>query len=98
MEDTIPNQPAIPPIVQELSKQVNMTPIAWCIHPSFVVIVFEEGPKLTFSRTDVADSATPSLPDNSPLTPYGETLQEMTPIIHSPKSVSSSPKRHKKPS
>jgi hypothetical protein len=42
----------IPPIVQILSDRVHMTPIAWCVHVSFVVIVFEQGPKITFNLDD----------------------------------------------
>lgn len=44
------NDKGIPPIVLSLALQVNMTPIAWVIHPDRVVIVFEQGPKLTFER------------------------------------------------
>ena len=38
----------VPAIVAELAKQVNGKPIAWNIKPDAVVIVFEDGRKLTF--------------------------------------------------
>jgi hypothetical protein len=40
----------IPSIVRALAEQVKMTPIAWNVKPETVVIVFEQGQKLTFER------------------------------------------------
>jgi hypothetical protein len=39
-----------PTLILELAKKVNMTPIAWKEYPDRVVIVFQEGQKLTFDR------------------------------------------------
>ena len=36
-----------------------MTPIAWKITPDEVVIVFEQGPKMTFNRDQVLDAVEP---------------------------------------
>lgn len=52
MQSSIPNpQSAIPPIVQHFADQMHMVPMAWNVHDSFVVIVFEPGPKYTFPIT-----------------------------------------------
>jgi hypothetical protein len=40
----------IPAIVVALAAQVGKNPIAWSVHPKTVVIVFQDGPKLTFDR------------------------------------------------
>jgi hypothetical protein len=40
----------VPAIVVALAAKVNMTPIAWKEYPDRVVIVFEQGPKITFER------------------------------------------------
>jgi hypothetical protein len=50
----------MPCIVSELGKSVGMTPIAWWEHPDKVVIVFEQGPKLTFMRKVEEEPATPA--------------------------------------
>jgi hypothetical protein len=42
---------AIPPVVVELAKQSNGSPISWNVQAAQVVIVFEDGRKLTFERT-----------------------------------------------
>lgn len=43
------NEPrTIPPAVQALAQQVGLTPLDWAIHPDQIVIVFVEGPKMTF--------------------------------------------------
>ncbi len=44
--------PPVPALVQSLSDKVNMNPIAWHILPDKVIIIFEQGPKLTFGRDD----------------------------------------------
>jgi hypothetical protein len=41
----------IPALVLALAATQKMTPIAWSIQPEKVVIVFEQGPKITFDRT-----------------------------------------------
>jgi len=53
---TIQNVPAL---VLALSGKVNMTPIAWKITPDEVVIVFEQGPLMTFNRDQVLDVVEP---------------------------------------
>ena len=40
----------VPSIVATFASQVKMTPIAWHIEPTYVVIVFEQGPKMRFER------------------------------------------------
>jgi len=40
----------IPAIVVALAAQVKKTPIAWAVKPDTVVIVFQDGPKMTFDR------------------------------------------------
>jgi hypothetical protein len=40
----------IPEIVQQHADQDHMTPLAWQIHPDKVVIVYQEGPKMTYAR------------------------------------------------
>lgn len=50
MEGITSKQEKIPLDVLAIADKVHMTPIAWNIHPSFVVIVFEQGPKITFKR------------------------------------------------
>jgi hypothetical protein len=47
----------VPALVLALSGKVNMTPIAWKIDPAFVIIVFEQGPKMIFNRDQVLDAA-----------------------------------------
>lgn len=42
--------PHIPAVVMALAEQVQMAPIAWRLQGRTVVIVFEQGPKLTFDR------------------------------------------------
>ncbi len=87
----------IPSLVQALADKVHLHPIAWCIHPSFVVIVFEEGPKLTFDRTEVlADFPTkdyttviydaPKPTDNLEAFPFSKAIEDI-PIIHNPPSL-----------
>ena len=50
MEGSIFKKDKVPAIVQALADKVKMIPIAWNVHPSSVVIVFKEGPKITFDR------------------------------------------------
>jgi hypothetical protein len=40
----------IPSLVAALAEQVKMTPIAWKEYPDCIVIVFQEGPKISFDR------------------------------------------------
>jgi len=40
----------IPPIVAIFAANAKMIPIAWHIEPTYVVIVFEQGPKIRFER------------------------------------------------
>ena len=51
MEGRTDKQDSIPPIVQHFADQMHMVPMAWNVHESFVVIVFEPGPKYTFPIT-----------------------------------------------
>jgi hypothetical protein len=51
-------QKQVPNIVKALAQSVNMTPISWNVPTSLsepIVIVFEQGPKLTFEREKVTD-------------------------------------------
>jgi len=45
--------PPVPSLVQALADKVKMNPIAWHILPDKVIIIFEQGPKLTFDRDDI---------------------------------------------
>jgi hypothetical protein len=58
----------VPSIVASLSAHVKMTPIAWHIEPTYVVIVFEQGPKMRFER----------LPDDHPGKPVFVTKDDVT--------------------
>ena len=40
----------LPCIVKKLGESVGMTPLDWTEYPDRIVIVFVEGPKLTFTR------------------------------------------------
>jgi len=40
----------VPTLIAYFAAQVKMTPIAWHIEPAYVVIVFEQGPKMRFER------------------------------------------------
>jgi hypothetical protein len=57
----------IPSIVLALAEGVHMTPIAWKEYPGNIVIVFAEGPKISFARElaehkPTARTATPAQP------------------------------------
>jgi hypothetical protein len=58
MNENFPNEGRLPDnvpvIVQKLAYGVKMTPIAWHLYPDKIVIVFEQGPKLTFDRDQLA--------------------------------------------
>jgi len=49
----------VPAVVAALAEKVKMTPIAWKITPDEVVIVFEQGPLMTFNRDQVLDAVKP---------------------------------------
>ncbi|MCJ7584880.1 MAG: hypothetical protein MUO30_08955 [Anaerolineales bacterium] len=49
----------VPAVVAALAEKVKMTPIAWKITPDEVVIVFEQGPLMTFNRDQVLDAVNP---------------------------------------
>ena len=53
----MPAKLVIPSLVQSLADQVHMTPIAWNVTARQVVIVFEQGPKLTFEREAMLEAA-----------------------------------------
>lgn len=42
----------IPAVILGLASQVNGSPIAWKEYPDRVVIVFEDGRKLTFDKAE----------------------------------------------
>lgn len=46
-----------PAIVLELAKKANGNPISWAVKPHEVVIVFEDGRKLTFDQLPARASA-----------------------------------------
>lgn len=45
----------MPCFVKDVGKRLNMTPMSWNEYPDRVVIVFEEGCKLSFPRTPEAE-------------------------------------------
>jgi hypothetical protein len=45
-----PKVVAPPSLIAAFAAQVKMTPIAWHIEPTYVSIVFEQGPKMRFER------------------------------------------------
>jgi hypothetical protein len=89
----------VPSIVLALADQVHMTPIAWRIEPTYVVICFEQGPKIRFDRESLpvkvpevfvgAQSAkSPVLGGVAPIAhlsrcPSGSKIQKL-PVISSP--------------
>ena len=42
--------PRMPAAVKALGERVKMTPISWAEYKDRIVIIFEQGPKLTFER------------------------------------------------
>ena len=46
-----------PAVVLELAKKAGGTPIAWNVKPHEIVIVFEDGRKLTFDQLPARASA-----------------------------------------
>ena len=51
---------AVPAIVLELAKKASGTPLAWKVTDSTVVIVFEDGRKLTFDQVGNVGTAKPA--------------------------------------
>jgi hypothetical protein len=65
----------IPIVVLALAEKVKMTPIAWNVKSDQVIIVFEQGPKLCFSRDEILEVCPP------------EDEKENRPVVHDPKPV-----------
>jgi hypothetical protein len=51
----------VPPIVAAFAAQVKMTPIAWRFESGYVVIVFEQGPKMRFDLEEAPVVAKPAI-------------------------------------
>lgn len=47
----------MPCFVEAIGERLGMTPISWKEYPDRVVIVFEQGPKLEFTREIEAEPA-----------------------------------------
>jgi hypothetical protein len=83
-----------PAIVAALADQVHMTPISWRVKSESVVIVFEQGPKLTFDRVQMlaahharqADQPPARHPDDTNRRDESQDKKvkkaEVTPVIH----------------
>jgi hypothetical protein len=56
-----------PSVVQRIGERVGMTPIAWKEHEDRVVIVFEQGPKMTFMLADEPKSVEPEPAPKKPV-------------------------------
>ena len=74
---TIQNVPAL---VLALSGKVNMTPIAWKITPDEVVIVFEQGPLMTFNRDQVLDAVKPVIHNMEDAMKFVKTAAKAKPL------------------
>jgi len=51
-----------PTHILALAEQVNMTPIKYHEYPDRIVIIFEQGPKMTFDRADITPPTPKPLP------------------------------------
>lgn len=47
------NEKQAPSSVLALAQKVGMTPLDWAEYPDRIVIIFVEGPKMTFEREEV---------------------------------------------
>jgi hypothetical protein len=56
----------MPCIVKQIGERVGMNPIAWWEYPERIVIVFEQGPKLTFERLVEQEPEPAPLPKRKP--------------------------------
>jgi hypothetical protein len=78
MDDNFPNEgrlpDRVPDVVQKLADQVKMTPIAWHIYPEKIVIVFEQGPKLSFNREDIQIKVVAARPEPKIIAPSIQKL------------------------
>jgi hypothetical protein len=86
MEGVTSTQEKIPLDVLAIADKMKMTPIAWNIHPSFIVIVFEQGPKMIFHRDVDPVEAILSIPAH---------LQDESPVLIAPE-IQRLPVKHRK--
>lgn len=95
--------PTVPPLVKRLAEEVHMTPIAWLVADDHISIVFQEGPKLRFSRGGdkppsaisaprSADDDRPGAEKSSPKPPPAAK----THVEVSRREILTTPVRHKK--
>ena len=73
-----------PPEVRTLAQAEGMTPIDWAIKPDEIVIVYEQGPKKTYSRA----KATQMIEEIKPI-PSAPSAASTPPILNAPPILSS---------
>ena len=77
----------VPTLIAYFAAQVKMTPIAWHIEPAYVVIVFEQGPKMRFERQPVRGGVVvvPLATNHDPPVRHEASKKEppvMSPVMH----------------
>jgi hypothetical protein len=87
MEEKMPN------IVRQIGELEHMNPIAWSVNSAICVIVFEQGPKKTYTREQMLAAARDTVPHNPRLNEPG--ADKIEPIAKKTAAGSSKTKHHK---